>query len=301
MFSRVLNVARPVEKRSFITVINQAELAYREFLGSNRVKLEPGLRINIPILHQIHRIDRKETGIPVDHLNCFTKDNVPVVASGTLFFKVDNAEKACFEVNNYVDSIHAVGSSSTRAVIGRFDYDETIKEREKLNTELQKVIGDSIKNWGVDCTRFEMNVFEPQNHHVAKQMEKQMEAERARRENELNTQANIRTAEGEKSSQIHKADGSFYSAQKIAEAERYKIDQSTEALINRVNQIKKIMPNLSDKEVMTIILEEKRLEHLKELAHNPNGSKTYFVDPSSMFPSVKALLGDLTGQKSNHK
>ena len=289
-------IPKMVQRRGFITVVKQAEIAYREFLGANRVKLEPGLSWNIPILHNIHRIDRRETGVPLDHLNCFTKDNVPVVVSGTLFYRVEDAEKACFEVSDYVDSVVAVGVSSTRAVIGSFEYDEAIKERGAINSALQKVIGDSILTWGVNCTRFEMAVFEPQNSGVAKQMEMQMAAERSRRENELNTQALIRSAEGDKSSKMHKADGEFYSAQKHSEAERYKIDQSTEALVNRVKQIKQELPELSDKEVMTIILEEKRLEHLKEIATHPEGKQTYFVDPSSAFPSFRALFGNTVSE-----
>lgn len=125
-----------ITKRPFITV---AEICYREFLGSNRIELSPGLRINIPIIHTLHRVDKRESGIDITNLNCFTKDNVPVIISKTLFYKIENAEKACFEVVNYPKAVCAVGSSSTRAVIGRFDYDETIKERNELNLELLKI------------------------------------------------------------------------------------------------------------------------------------------------------------------
>lgn len=276
--------------RGFITVVQQAEICYREFLGANRVKLEPGLRISLPVLHTIHRVDIREQGIPIDHFNCVTQDNVPVIASGTLFFRVVDAEKACFSVANYVDSVEAVGSSSARAVIGSFDYDEIIKSRSTLNTELQKVVGKSIENWGIDCTRFEIGKFDPQNKHTLENLEKQMQAERNRRENELNTQANVRTAEGEKLSKQHHADGEYYSATRSADAQKYNVDKSTEALVNRVNEIKSALPGLTDAEVMTIILEERRLEHLKEIAHNPAGKTTYFVDPKSAFPSVSALF-----------
>lgn len=280
-------------KRNIFTIVPQAEVCYREFLGTDRIRLEPGLQMCIPWLHTIHRIDTKETGIIVDHLNCFTKDNVPVVASGTLFFRVFDAEKACFSVTNYKESVEAVGSSSARAVIGRFDYDETIKERSKLNIELQKVIGQSIENWGVKCTRFEINRFDPQNRHTSENLEKQMQAERNRRENELNTQANIRTAEGVKLSKQHQADGEFYTSTKVTDALKYNIDMNTEALVTRIHVIKKTLPELTDSEVMTIILEEKRLQHLCEIAQNPNGKNTYFVDPKSAFPSVNTLLSSL--------
>lgn len=285
----MLNIINRTQKRNFITVVQQAETCYREFLGGNRIKLEPGLSINIPFLHTLHRVDIRETGINIDDLTSFTKDNVPVRVSGVLFFKVFNSEKACFSIKNYKESISAVGSSTTRAVIGSFDYDEIIKTRNEINNTLTKTIGESIDSWGIRCSRFEISNFEPQNKHVADNLEKQMQAERARRENELNTQANIRTAEGEKLSKIHHVDGIYYESQKKAEAEKYTIEQSTEALIGKIDNIKQALPNLYDNDIMTIILEEKRLEHLQSIATNSSNS-TYFVDPNSAFPSVKALI-----------
>ena len=279
-----------MQRRSFITVVNQGEQAFREFLGSNRIRLEPGLQINLPIFHKTHRVDMREQGVFSGDLHCFTKDNVPVNVSGTLFFKVVDAEKACFDIVDYKTAVHAVGSSSIRAVIGGFDYDESIKERSNINDKLQHLIGDSIIVWGIECSKFEMNVFEPQNRNVAQQMEKQMEAERSRRENELNTQAKIRTAEGEKCAMMHKTDGDFYMSNKISEAESYSMNQSTDALKYRIDQIKLLLPKLTDNEIMTIILEEKRLEHLNSIAKNPKGKSTYFVDPSSIFPMVNALI-----------
>jgi len=93
-----------------------------------------------------------------------------------------NAEKALFEVQHYLYAVQDIGQSSVRAVLGRFDYDEAIKLRTELNRELQVVIADSIAVWGIECGRFEMKVFEPQNDNVARHLEKQMEAERSRRE-----------------------------------------------------------------------------------------------------------------------
>jgi hypothetical protein len=59
-------------KRNLITVVNQGEICYREFLGTNRVKLEPGLRINLPILHKIQRVDMRETGNEIKNIKAFT-------------------------------------------------------------------------------------------------------------------------------------------------------------------------------------------------------------------------------------
>ena len=133
----------------------------------------------------------------VDNMKAYTKDNVPVHASGTIFGKIVDAEKAAYEVSDVWSSVQAVGSSYARTIIGRFEYDKIISERNLLNEELMIVIGDSISNWGVQCTRFELQDFGPMNDSVARQLEKQMEAERARRENELNTLAKVRTSEGD--------------------------------------------------------------------------------------------------------
>jgi regulator of protease activity HflC (stomatin/prohibitin superfamily) len=78
-------------KRKFFTVINQAEVAYREFLGINRVRLEPGLRMKFPILHQIYKVSLKEQIVQLQDQDAYTKDNVPVTVSGTVFYKIVDA------------------------------------------------------------------------------------------------------------------------------------------------------------------------------------------------------------------
>lgn len=275
--------------RKFITVINQAEVSYRSLLGEGRVRLDPGLRLDLPILHTVHRVDLRECGSELESICCFTKDNVPVEVSGTLFHRVVDAEKALFEVQDYLSAILSVGQSSVRAVMGRFDYDEAIKNRSKLNNELRSVIADSIEIWGVECGRFEMKMFQPQNEHVARHLEKQMEAERSRRENELNTQALVRSAEGSRDSEMLQADALYYNAMKVSDSKRYEIEQDTLAVANQISQVKKAVPSLSDDKVLEYILESKRLDHLQAIAKSTT-SKTYFIDPKSAFPAINTLF-----------
>jgi regulator of protease activity HflC (stomatin/prohibitin superfamily) len=295
MLSSLTRTTRPVflstTNRGFFIVVNQAEIAYRSFLGSNRIRLEPGLNLTVPLLHRTNRVDMRESGVCMNEIRCFTKDNVPVIVSGTLFHKVFDAEKALFGVQDYLESVDNVGQSSARAVIGRFDYDNAIKNRTEINDELRVVVADSIKEWGVDCTRFEMNVFEPQNEHVAKSLEKQMEAERGRRENELNTQAVVRTAEGARDSAKLNADAIYYATQKVSDAQRYDVEQITQAIINQIHEIKAAVPGLCDEKVLQFMLESKRLEHLQAIAKS-SSNKTYFIDPKSAFPAVNTLLAE---------
>jgi regulator of protease activity HflC (stomatin/prohibitin superfamily) len=273
-------------RRSFITVINQAEVAYREFLGQNRVKLEPGLRINLPILHNLYRVSLKEDLVPLNDQDAYTKDNVPVTVSGTVFFKVIDPEKVCFSVQNPVDAVQSVGESSFRAVIGRFDYDEIIANRNEINCEMLKILGKTTLDWGINTTRLEIQNFGPQNKEVAKQLEKQMQAERSRRENELQTQADIRSAEGAKQIAILNSEGSLIAAKNKAEALKYELGATSDGLSDQINSLSQKFGGDTNKAAQ-YLLEMKRLEHLQQLAATNN--KVYFIPADNMFPSVKVV------------
>jgi regulator of protease activity HflC (stomatin/prohibitin superfamily) len=272
-----------VQKRTFITIVNQAEVAYRQFLGMNRTRLEPGIRLKLPFVHQLDRVDMRERRIMITNLNAFTADNVPVSIAGSLFFKVEDAEKACFSVSNYVAAVGNVGESSARAVIGRFPYDKIISQRGDINTELIKTVDSSLDVWGISCNRFEITDFGPQNKDVAKHLEKQMEAERSRRENELNTQAKIRTAEGERDAIKLKADANFYQVKQEADSNAYALEQESMALAKQLEIIKKSSGSVTEAQIMDFLLEMERQKNLHAIAAN-NKNVVYFVDPRNMFP-----------------
>ncbi len=279
--------------RKFITVVNQAEVAYRERFGQNRIRLEPGLRLNVPIVHQLYKVSLKESIADLDNQNAYTKDNVPVIVSGTVFYKVIDVEKAVFSVSSAYQAIKSVGESSFRAVIGRFDYDEIISNRNAINTEMLKILGDTTLTWGISTTRLEIQEFGPQNAEVARQLEKQMQAERSRRENELQTQAEIRTAEGAKQIAVLNSEGLLISAKNKAEANKYELTTTSSGLSE---QIKSLAEQFNGDSLLAskYLLEMKRLEHLQEMAKKNN--KVYFVNPESVFPSAQ-VFGDILNKK----
>lgn len=98
-----------------------------------------------------------------------------------------DAEKACFGVQDYINAVSKVGTSSIRSIIGQKEYDSINSERNEVNAALAKTIASSIDQWGVECTRFEIQAITPQSKEVAKQLELQMEAERLKRKNVLDT------------------------------------------------------------------------------------------------------------------
>jgi regulator of protease activity HflC (stomatin/prohibitin superfamily) len=252
----------------------------------NRVRLEPGIRICLPYVHQIDRVDMRERSVLINNMHGYTSDNVPVAVSGSLFFRVTDAEKACFGVKNYIACVKDVGESTSRSVIGKFPYDKIISQRNELNVELVKTIENSIDQWGVACTRFEITEFGPQNKEVAHHLEKQMEAERRRRENELNTQANIRTAEGDRDATKLEADAAFYQVKLEADSKAYALDKSAEALARQIETIRKATGNSAN--TLDFILEMERQKNLNAIANN-NQSAVYFVDPRNMYPMQRHI------------
>lgn len=270
-------------KRNLFTVVNQGEFCYRELLGSNRVLLEPGLRINIPVLHKIHRVDMRENGSNIQNINAFTKDNVPVIVSGTLFYKVFDPELACFGVSNYQNSVLAVGESATRSIIGRFEYDHIIRERNEINKELINVIGDSIVNWGINCTRFEIQEFNPQNQGIQKQLEKQLEEERKRRANELENLGRINTAETNKKEIVLKSEAELISVKNKADGEKYTIEMKTQALLDQINTLR-----LAGIEADSFILEYKKIEEFGKISTSKN-KEVFFIERDSIVPKTKVI------------
>lgn len=175
-----------------------------------------------------------ECHVEIEQISAFTKDNVPVNVSGVLFYQVTDPEKAIFSIQSYISSIKNVGSAGFRAVLGNHEYDDIISSREKLNVSLRQLIGDSTVKWGVHCTRFELQEFGPATESIAKNLEKQMEAERTRRENDLNTAAKIRTAEGVKQSEILKSEGELIRVRNEADGIRYQLNVLAEGVSRQI-------------------------------------------------------------------
>jgi len=283
--------------RSIFTIIPQSFEAYRLLLGKNPVKLEPGIHLNLPLLHSIAVVDMKESSIFIEKLNAYTKDNVSVLISGSLFYQVTNSYDACFKVQDYKYNIENLGSSAMRSIVGLFQYDEIIADRQQINIQLSKSInGSSYLNWGIKCTQFEIQSFLPANKDVEHQLEKQLEAERNRRKQVLDTEANINVAEGEKKRIIlqsegkleaakNEADALYVKLQKEAEGNKYLVEQETIALKAQLETLQDI---LGSSELATqFLIEQQKLKHLQSLANGPNNN-TYFVpEGNKLLPNMK--------------
>lgn len=284
---RVLTSILP-QYRYIFTIVNQGSEAYRLTFGRNPVLLKPGISLNVPVLHQLHKIDMREGPISISELEAFTKDNVPVTIAGTLFYQVTDSYKACFSVQNYLRSITNIGTSALRSVIGLFQYDDIISDRNQINIKLKEAIGNLSTEWGLHCTKFEIQTFKPSNTAVARQLESQMEAERNRRKQVLDTEAAIVVAQGMKQKEILESEGALQAMKNRADAEFYLNETQTTAFKKQVEELARAFDG-DVRAASQFLLSLKQVEQLQAIAKGHNNA-TYFMDTGPFQSMLKAML-----------
>lgn len=293
------------QRRTFLTIVRQGMTAYRTSFGRNPVQLNPGLRLCVPGLHKIVPVDLKEQSERIGKIQAYTRDNVPTLLEGSLFFSVTNPYAATYAVDNYTNSVIQVGSSAMRAVIGTFQYDTIIADRNQINERLRQVIGDSIDQWGVSCTRFEIQDFRPSSEAVERQLELQMEGERARRRTLLDTEASVNVADGMKRSAILQSEGKLASIRndiagdyecvvRKAQAAKESMIMEADGLSQQVDIISSSLGNSSASRfaALTTLLEMKRIAYLGQIASGPNNN-TYFLDKLKCGGEQQVMYQDL--------
>ncbi|KAK0186634.1 hypothetical protein F5146DRAFT_1066690 [Armillaria mellea] len=297
-YRRLSPSSSAVPRRNLFTIIEQGHEGWRLSFGRNPVQLNPGIRLNIPVYHTIQKVDLRESSISIPNLPGYTLDNVPVSCSGSLFYRIVDGYKACFEVSDLQNNIRNAGTSAMRAVLGTFSYDQVIGDRNGLNTKLNAVIGNSIRNWGVEGTRFEIQSFQPANREVERQLELQMEAERNRRKQLLDTQAQVNVAEGHKQRVIleseghpkaNEAEASYKTVVREAEARQQQAIMEASALAMQVEDIARsisldkdnVRPEERQRALETLV-ELRRLEQLKAIAASKSNSTYFFGDRSAL-------------------
>ncbi|KAJ6617546.1 hypothetical protein B0H10DRAFT_1878265 [Mycena sp. CBHHK59/15] len=287
-------------RRTFLTIIEQGKEGWRLSLGRNPARLSPGLNINIPLYHSLQKIDLRESSISIPNLPGYTADNVPVTCSGSLFYRIVDGYKACFAISDVQNNIRNTGTSAVRSVLGHFTYDQVIGDRNELNRRLNIVIGNSIANWGVECTRFEIQSFQPANREVERQLELQMEAERNRRKQLLDTQAQINVAEGQKQRVIleseghlaaksNEADAAFKTVVREAEARQQQALMEASALAQQIAAVAQAVAapggaaGPSERaQALAALVELRRLEQLRAIAAGKGNATYFFGDRAAM-------------------
>jgi regulator of protease activity HflC (stomatin/prohibitin superfamily) len=179
---------------SAIKVVNQYERGVVLTLGKFTGIRQPGLRMIIPIVQRMIRVDIRSTPIDVPKQEVITKDNVTVGVDAVVYFRVIDAPKAVLETTNYIYATSQFAQAALRDVAGNADLDELLSKREQISQQIKEIVDAQTDQWGIDVENVKVqNIELPQD--MKRAMAKQAEAERERR-------AVIITAEGEKAAAV---------------------------------------------------------------------------------------------------
>ncbi|MFR1384933.1 MAG: SPFH domain-containing protein, partial [Clostridioides difficile] len=196
-----------------IRVIKQSKVGIIMRLGKFQKVAETGVHFLIPFLDKMaYVIDLREIVIDFPPQPVITKDNVTMQIDTVVYYKVTDPVRYVFEIANPIAAIENLTATTLRNIIGELDLDETLTSRDIINVKMRTILDEATDKWGIKVNRVELkNIMPPQDIQVA--MEKQMRAERERREA-------ILQAEGNKSAAILQAEGEKQSAILTAEAKK---------------------------------------------------------------------------------
>ena len=198
---------------SCIKVVPQARAYVIERLGLYQGTWEPGLHFKIPVIDRVaKRVNLKEQVVDFPPQPVITKDNVTMRIDTVVFYQITDSKSYTYNVENPIMAIENLTATTLRNIIGDMELDETLTSREVINTKMRAALDIATDPWGIKVNRVELkNIMPPAA--IQEAMEKQMKAERERREA-------ILRAEGEKKSTILVAEGNKESAILDAEAEK---------------------------------------------------------------------------------
>jgi len=217
-----------------IRVVPQATAAVIERFGRYKRTLEPGLRFLVPGADRVRAtVDLREQVMPFPPQEVITEDNLLVYIDWVVYFQVIDPRRATYEIQNFVQAIEYLVSTTLRNIIGGMDLEATLTSRDEVNRQLRDVLDSETGRWGIRVSRVELRTIQP-NRDITEAMEKQVRAERERRATILSAegvkQAEILRAEGERQSMILKAEGEAKAAALRADGEASAISKTFKAI-----------------------------------------------------------------------
>jgi regulator of protease activity HflC (stomatin/prohibitin superfamily) len=207
--------------RKTFLIVSTRELVVKEKLGKFSAVLDPGLHIMIPFIDRAsYSQEMREQVINVPPQSCITKDNIQVEVDGVVYLRVMDAYKASYGIANYRRAAVNLAQTTMRSEIGKLDLDQTFSERDNLNLNIVREVDKASDPWGIKVMRYEIRNITPAKG-LIETLEKQMEAERAKRADIVISSAHkaamINHSEGEKQHEINLSLGEKDSKVAIAE------------------------------------------------------------------------------------
>lgn len=285
---------------SAVKVVPQSEVFVVERFGKYTGSLSAGINFIVPMIDQVrHRISILERQLPAFEISVITKDNVEVVLEATNFFRITDAARSVYRIQNIDQAIQTTAESIVRSAAGKLDLDELQSSRAQMNDEILTNLQKAAEVWGIDITRTEITdvMIDDQTKEAQRQ---QLNAERQRR-------AQVAQAEGAKRSVELNAEAQLYEAQKQAEAvrvaadaEAYAIKIKAQATAEQTRVIAEAINNGGQSAINFDIL-QKQVAAMSQVASAEN-SKTVIM-PTDITKAIGSLelLAQTVGSGLNSK
>ena len=207
-----------------IKVVQQSKAVVIERLGAFRTVWGVGLHLKVPFIERVAKtVSLKEQVVDFDPQPVITKDNVTMQIDTVLYFQITDPKLYTYGVEHPMSAIENLTATTLRNIIGDLELDQSLTSRDHINTQMRAILDEATDPWGIKVNRVELkNIMPPRD--IQESMEKQMRAERERREAILQAegqkQSQILVAEGEKQSAILRADAAKQAKIMEAEAEK---------------------------------------------------------------------------------
>lgn len=272
-----------------VVIVRQGFEYTVENFGKYTRSLKPGFHILIPVFESIGaKINRKEQVLQVSSQEVITKDNAMVTVNGVLFYQIQDAVNAAYQVENLDYAIMNLVMTNIRTVIGSMEIDELLSQRNEINQKLLSVVDVATIPWGVKVTRVEIKDITPPKD-LIDAMARQMKAERNKRadilEAEGQRQSEILQAEGSKQAAILEAEGKKEAAFREAEAR----ERSAEAEAKATYMVSEAIAK-GDPKALNYFLGQKYIEALQGIVTSPNQKLLMLpVDTSQVMSTVAGI------------
>ena len=261
---------------SCINIVQQSRAYVVEFLGAFHTVWNVGFHFKVPVAMRIaKKVSLKEQVADFAPQPVITKDNVTMQIDTVIYFQITDPKLYTYGVEHPMNAIENLTATTLRNIIGDMELDQSLTSRDTINTRMRAILDEATDPWGIKVNRVELkNILPPRE--IQNAMEKQMKAERERRESILQAegqkQSQILVAEGEKQSAILRADAAKQAAILKAEGEAQAIMEVQKALADSLKLLNEAAPNDQ-------VVKLKALETMEKVA---DGKATKIIIPSEL-------------------
>ncbi len=287
---------------SNISIVQQSQAYVIERLGAFKQVWTVGFKFKAPFIDRIaKKVSLKEQVLDYPPQAVITKDNVTMQIDTVVYFQITDPKLYTYGVEHPMLAMETLTATTLRNIIGDLELDQTLTSRDVINTKMRAILDEATDPWGIKVNRVELkNILPPAD--IQSSMEKQMKAERDRRQAILQAEGQkksaILIAEGEKESAILKADAEKQAAILKAEAERQSAILKAEGEAEAIRQVQQALADslamLNEKAPNDQVIKLKSIEAMQRIA---DGKATKIIIPSEMQGLVGMANGIVEGVK----